>query len=53
MVGPPHPPLVDFVRHIGDHVAMVIARPGPGPRRGELIAVDYEELKPRSTRPMR
>ncbi|HEY8012943.1 MAG TPA: xanthine dehydrogenase family protein molybdopterin-binding subunit, partial [Dongiaceae bacterium] len=26
MVEPPHPPLVaDFVRHIGDHVAMVIA----------------------------
>ncbi len=48
MVEPPHPPLVaDFVRHIGDHVAMVIAETRAQARdAAELIAVDYEELKP-------
>ena len=48
MVEPPHPPLVaDFVRHIGDHVAIVIAETRAQARdAAELIAVDYEELKP-------
>jgi carbon-monoxide dehydrogenase large subunit len=48
MVEPPHPPLVaDFVRHIGDHVAVVIAETKAQARdAAELITVDYEELKP-------
>ncbi|HEX7198303.1 MAG TPA: xanthine dehydrogenase family protein, partial [Dongiaceae bacterium] len=42
------PPLVaDFVRHIGDHVAVVIAETKAQARdAAELITVDYEELKP-------
>jgi aerobic carbon-monoxide dehydrogenase large subunit len=48
MVEPPHPPLVaDFVRHIGDQVAVVIAETKAQARdAAELIAVDYEELPP-------
>src|SRR5262249_18981994 len=48
MVEPPHPPLVaDFVRHLGDQVAVVIAEPKAAARdASELIEVDYEELTP-------
>lgn len=48
MVEPPHPPLVaDFVRHIGDQVAVVIAETKAQARdAAELISVEYEELKP-------
>jgi aerobic carbon-monoxide dehydrogenase large subunit len=48
MVEPPHPPLVaDFVRHIGDQVAVVIAETKAQARdAAELITVDYEELAP-------
>jgi carbon-monoxide dehydrogenase large subunit len=48
MVEPPHPPLVaDFVRHIGDQVAVVIADTKAEARdAAELIEVDYEALTP-------
>jgi len=48
MVEPPHPPLVaDIVRHVGDHVAVVIAETKSQARdASELIDVTYEEMKP-------
>jgi carbon-monoxide dehydrogenase large subunit len=48
MVEPPHPPLVaDFVRHVGDQVAVVVADTKAHARdAAELIVVDYEEIKP-------
>ncbi|MEA2783421.1 MAG: aerobic carbon-monoxide dehydrogenase large subunit [Rhodospirillaceae bacterium] len=48
MIEPPHPPLVaDFVRHIGDQVAVVIAETKAQARdAAELIEIDYEEMTP-------
>src|SRR5579872_712653 len=48
MVEPPHPPLVaDIVRHVGDHVAVVIAETKSQARdAAELIDVTYEEMTP-------
>src|SRR6266481_4072483 len=48
MIEPPHPPLVpDFVRHVGDQVALVVAETkGQARDAAELIDVDYEEMKP-------
>src|SRR5579871_648491 len=48
MVEPPHPPLVaDMVRHVGDHVAVVIAETRNQARdAAELIDVTYEEVTP-------
>jgi len=48
MVEPPHPPLVaDMVRHVGDHVAVVIAETKSQARdAAELIDVTYEEVTP-------
>ena len=48
MVEPPHPPLVaDMVRHVGDHVAVVIAETKSQARdASEMIDVSYEEVKP-------
>ena len=48
MVEPPHPPLVaDIVRHVGDHVAMVIAETKAQARdAAEMIEIDYEEMTP-------
>jgi carbon-monoxide dehydrogenase large subunit len=45
MIEPPHPPLVvDRVRHVGDHVAVVIAVTLAQARAAaELIQVDYAE----------
>ena len=46
MAEPPHPPLVtDTVRHVGDHVAVVIAETkNQAKDAAELIQVDYEAL---------
>jgi len=46
MIEPPHPPIVtDRVRHVGDHVAVVIAETRDQARdAAELIEVDYETL---------
>jgi carbon-monoxide dehydrogenase large subunit len=46
MVEPPHPPLVpDRVRHVGDHVAVVIAESLDQAREAaELVEVDYKVL---------
>jgi carbon-monoxide dehydrogenase large subunit len=46
MVEPPHPPLVaDVVRHVGDHVAVVIAETKTQARdAAEQIDVQYEQL---------
>ena len=48
MIEPPHPPLVpDFVRHVGDQVALVVAETkGQARDAAELIDVVYEEMKP-------
>ncbi|HUL06578.1 MAG TPA: xanthine dehydrogenase family protein molybdopterin-binding subunit [Candidatus Acidoferrum sp.] len=46
MVEPPHPPLIaDRVRHVGDHVAVVIAETKDQAKdAAALIEVDYQEL---------
>jgi len=46
MAEPPHPPLVaDRVRHVGDHVAVVIAETREQAKdAAALIEVDYQEL---------
>src|SRR5262249_26503650 len=45
MVEPPHPALVDHVRHVGDAVAMVIATtPGAARAAAKLVDVDYDVL---------
>jgi carbon-monoxide dehydrogenase large subunit len=46
MAEPPHPPLVtDRVRHVGDHVAVVIAETHAQAKdAAERIVVDYDEL---------
>ena len=46
MVEPPHPPLVaDRVRHVGDHVAVVIAETKDQAKdAAALIDIDYQEL---------
>ncbi|HVC51136.1 MAG TPA: xanthine dehydrogenase family protein molybdopterin-binding subunit [Stellaceae bacterium] len=48
MVIPPHPPLAaDFVRHVGDPVALVVADSEAVARdAAELVAVDYDEHEP-------
>src|SRR5262245_64833829 len=46
MVEPPHPPLIaDRVRHVGDHVAVVIAETREQAKdAAALIDIDYQEL---------
>jgi aerobic carbon-monoxide dehydrogenase large subunit len=46
MVEPPHPPLIaDRVRHVGDHVAVVIAETRDQAKdAAALIEIDYQEL---------